>query len=108
VCRFYAAGPNSHFYTGDARECQQLKQEELGGRAIAGSKPFLGWAYEGIAFYALIPQNAQCPPSTTPVYRAYNMRAALMDSNHRFMADPVVRGSMAGWADEGAQFCSPT
>jgi hypothetical protein len=30
VCRFYAKGPNSHFYTGDARECQQLKQHERG------------------------------------------------------------------------------
>jgi hypothetical protein len=110
VCRFYASGPNSHFYTGDARECAQLKQIELGERAIASAqgKPFLGWAYEGTAFYALVPQNGQCPPSTMPVYRAYNMRAQNMDSNHRFMVDPVVRGSMAGWADEGAQFCSPS
>jgi hypothetical protein len=109
VCRFYAAGPNSHFYTGDARECAQLKQLEQGERAIASAqgKPYLGWAYEGTAFYALVPQNGQCPPSTTPVYRTYNMRAQYMDSNHRFMVDPVVRGSMAGWADEGAQFCSP-
>lgn len=109
VCRFYASGPNSHFYTGDARECDQLKQLEKGERANAAAqgKPFLGWAYEGIAFHALVPQNGQCPPSTMPVYRAYNMRAANMDSNHRFMVDPVVRGSMAGWADEGAQFCSP-
>jgi hypothetical protein len=110
VCRFYASGPSSHFYTGDARECDGLKQYEQGARAdaIAQGKPFLGWAYEGIAFYALVPQNGQCPPSTTPVYRAYNMRAQYMDSNHRFTVDPVVRGSMAGWADEGAQFCSPT
>ena len=109
VCRFYAKGPNSHFYTGDASECAQVKQWEEGQRAIATSegKPFAGWAYEGTAFYALVPQNGQCPASTTPVYRAYNMRAQYMDSNHRFMADPAVRSSMAGWADEGAQFCSP-
>jgi hypothetical protein len=109
VCRFYASGPNSHFYTGDARECAQLKQLEQGERAIASAqgKSFLGWAYEGTAFYALVPQNGRCPPSTMPVYRVYNMRAQYMDSNHRFMPDPVVRDSMAGWADEGAQFCSP-
>jgi hypothetical protein len=110
VCRFYASGPNSHFYTGDARECAQLKQLEQGERANAAAqgKRFVGWAYEGIAFHALVPQSGQCPPFTTRVYRAYNMRAQNMDSNHRFMVDPVVRGSMAGWADEGAQFCSPT
>jgi hypothetical protein len=107
VCRFYAKGPNSHFYTGDARECEQLKQLEKGERAIASDKPYLGWAYEGIAFYALVPQNGKCPAATVPVYRAYNMRAQYMDSNHRFTVDPVARGSMAGWSDEGAQFCSP-
>lgn len=109
VCRFYAAGPNSHFYTGDARECEQLKQLEKGERAIAESqgRKFMGWGYEGIVFYALVPQNGKCPASTKPVYRAYNNRAQQMDSNHRFMVEPVVRGSMAGWADEGVQFCSP-
>jgi hypothetical protein len=110
VCRFYAKGPNSHFYTGDARECDGLKQQEQGERANASSqgKAFLGWAYEGIAFYAIVPQNGRCPPATLPVYRAYNMRAQYTDSNHRFMVDPATRGSMAGWADEGAQFCSPS
>jgi hypothetical protein len=108
VCRFYAWGPNSHFYTADARECEQMKQQEQGERAILGpDKPFLGWGFEAIAFYALLPQNGQCPAGTVPVYRAYNMRAQYMDSNHRFTVDPVARGSMAGWADEGVQFCSP-
>lgn len=110
VCRFYAKGPNSHFYTGDARECESLRRLEEGERAQASAagKPFLGWAYEGIAFHALLPQGGQCPPSTSPVYRAYNKRAQLNDSNHRFMVEPRVRGTMAGWADEGAVFCSPT
>jgi hypothetical protein len=111
VCRFYARGPNSHFYTGDASECQGLRQVEQAQRAVASAAgaPFLGWGYEGIAFYALVPQNGQCPPSTIPVYRAYNNRAAQMDSNHRFTVDPVVRGAMAtGWIDEGAALCSPS
>jgi hypothetical protein len=109
VCRFYASGPNSHFYTGDSRECEQLKQAEVGERAnwAAIGKAFPGWTYEGIAFYALMPQAGQCAPATNKVYRAYNKREQQMDSNHRFMVDPAVRGSMAGWADEGAQFCSP-
>jgi hypothetical protein len=109
VCRFYAKGPNSHFFTGDARECEQLKQLEQGERAIAASerRQFQGWAYEGIGFYALLPRAGQCPPSTRPVYRAYNMRGQNMDANHRFTVEPAVRSSMAGWADEGVQFCSP-
>jgi hypothetical protein len=107
VCRFYARGPNSHFYTGDDRECQMLRDLERDGRAQAtAANPFLGWGFEGIAFWALLPQYGECLAASTPVYRAYNQRAAQGDSNHRFMADPALRGTMAGWADEGAVFCS--
>ncbi len=106
VCRFYAAGPNSHFYTGDERECQQLRDLERDGRANAGAKPFLGWAFEGIAFWALMPQFDQCLAAGVPVYRTYNNRAAQGDSNHRFIVDAQVRGSMAGWFEEGVAFCS--
>jgi len=109
VCRFYAAGPNSHFYTGDAAECASLKALEQQQRAdaAASGQRFLGWGYEGIAFYALVPVNGQCPSGTTPVWRAYNNRAAENDSNHRFTVDPQQRAAMAmGWIDEGAAFCS--
>ena len=109
VCRFYAAGPNSHFYTGSAQECDYLKTLERDQRAAASAKgqPFLGWAYETIAFWAVMPQNGQCPGGMRPVYRAYNNRAAQMDSNHRFMDDPAQRAAMSvGWIDEGAQLCS--
>jgi hypothetical protein len=108
VCRFYAKGANSHFYTGDARECEYLRDLEKDGRSLAAAdgKPFLGWGFEGIAFWALTPQFGQCLAGTAPVYRAYNNRAAQHDSNHRFMSDAKVRGSMAGWIDEGAAFCS--
>jgi len=110
VCRFYAAGPNSHFYTGDASECSSLKALEQQQRADATARGqrFLGWGYEGIAFYALMPVNGQCPSGTSPVWRAYNNRAAQDDSNHRFTVDPAQRAAMAmGWIDEGAAFCSP-
>jgi len=110
VCRFYAAGPNSHFFTGDAAECAQLKQIEQSQRAQAqgAGKPYLGWAYEGIAFYALMAQNGQCPAGTTPVWRSYNGRAQQNDSNHRFTADSRARDAMLGWELEGVAFCSPS
>lgn len=110
VCRFYARGPNSHFYTADPGECERIKAMEAHQRAEAQarSEPFLGWAFENIAFYALVPENGQCAPGTTPVYRAYNDRAAKSDTNHRFMADPRQRLAMAlSWLDEGVAFCSP-
>ena len=111
VCRFYAKGPNSHFYTGNAGDCEWLKALEARERADAQAKgqPFLGWAFENIAFYALVPENGQCAAGTAPVYRSYNNRAAQNDSNHRFTADSQQRVAMtmSSWADEGVAFCSP-
>jgi hypothetical protein len=110
VCRFYATGPNSHFYTGSAEDCQYLKALESSQRADAQSRgePFAGWAFENIAFYALVPENGQCMPGTTPVYRAYNDRAVDNDTNHRFTSDPRQRVAMVmTWLDEGVAFCSP-
>ena len=109
VCRFYAAGPNSHFYTGSKQECDQLKALEQAQRAEAQSRgqQFLGWTYETIAFWAVMPQNGQCPAGLRPVYRAFNNRVAQMDANHRFMTDEVQRAAMsAGWIDEGAHLCA--
>jgi serine protease len=111
VCRFYAAGPNSHFYTGSADDCSWLKNLEQSGRAEANAqgKAFLGWAFESIAFYALLPQGDQCAAGSLPVFRAYNNRFAQNDSNHRFTIDPAMRYAMQmGWLDEGAVFCSPS
>ncbi len=110
VCRFYASGPNSHFYTADAAECQYLQSLESQQRAEAAAMgvPYMNWQYEGIAFYALVPQNGQCPAGTDPVYRSYNDRGDQNDANHRFTADPVQRAAMlATWKDEGIAFCSP-
>jgi hypothetical protein len=111
VCRFYAGGPNSHFYTGNAGDCEALKSLEQRQRAEARAKgqDFLGWQYEQIAFYALMPVNGQCPGDTFAVYRAYNQRGIYNDSNHRFMPDSRMRAAAmaAGWADEGVAFCSP-
>jgi hypothetical protein len=109
VCRFYARGPNSHFYTGNRQECEELKALEIAQRAEAQAKgkPFLGWAYETIAFWALLPQNGQCAAGLKPIWRAYNNRALQNDSNHRFTKDAGQRAAMAtGWVDEGAQLCA--
>lgn len=109
VCRFYARGPNSHFYTGSASECQYLKSLEQQQRAEAAAKgqPFLGWGYETIAFYAIVPQNGQCPSGMRPVYRAYNNGASKSGANHRFTKDLGQRAAMSvGWLDEGVHLCS--
>ena len=111
VCRFYAAGPNSHFYTGNASDCAGLKALEAQQRAEASAKntQFLGWQYEQIAFYALVPTGGSCPGGTEPVYRMFNGPVAKNGANHRFTSDSRMRYAMlaAGWVDEGVQFCSP-
>ena len=97
VCRFYSAAVNSHFYTAGANECELLKQ------------PGSGWAYEGIAFRALVPTKGSCYPGTVPVWRLYNDRFAQADSNHRFVASADTYRHMVanGWVGEGVAFCSP-
>ena len=93
VCRFYAGGPNSHFYTANTSECQWLRSLEAQNRSASAGKAFLDWGFETIAFWALVPENGQCAAGTTPVYRAYNHRAAKNDSNHRFMPDERIRAA---------------
>lgn len=97
VCRFYSPAVNSHFYTANSSECEALKQ------------PTSGWAYEGIAFRALVPTRGSCHSGTTPVWRLYNNRYAEADSNHRFVAslDTYRHMIASGWVGEGVAFCSP-
>jgi len=110
VCRFYAYGPNSHFYTGDASECEGLKalEQKQSAEAAARGEQFKGWQFEAIAFYALVPQAGKCPGDTQSVYRDYNMRAQQNDSNHRFLVNSQLRAAMMmGWTEEGVAFCAP-
>ena len=89
-------GPNGHFYTADAAECEAVKRD-------------LGWRFESYDFSTTPAQAHVCPTSLTPVYRAYNNRAAQNDSNHRFTPDAQQRAAMAmSWIDEGVAFCSPS
>jgi serine protease len=99
VCRFYGTpgiGPNSHFYTVDAAECEAVKHDP-------------GWTYEGTAFFIAAPVDGGCASGTTPVYRAYNARFAQNDSNNRFATDVAVYNAMVaqGWSGEGIVFCAP-
>jgi len=99
VCRFYAPGPNSHFFTAVPSECAQVKAGVYGG-----------WIYEGIAFQ-MVPVDAQgnCPSGYVGVNRAYNMGYVRNDSNHRFStSDSTMRDMVAqGWNYEGTVMCAP-
>lgn len=118
VCRFYGGGkpggPNTHFFTGDDKECALLK-----------TLPFL--AFEGTPFVADLPiaapataSGATAPPAPTcrtgtrPLYRAYNNAYGAngknnWESNHRFVTDKADVDAMVaiGWADEGVVMCVP-
>jgi len=94
VCRFYAKGPNSHFFTADAKECEDVKG-------------YPGWVYEGIAYYVKVPKNGVCPSDSVPVHRLYNNRFIFNDSNHRFTTDMdvVTQMTQTGWIYEGVKMC---
>jgi len=104
VCRFFSgasfAPKSSHFYTADAAECTALQ--------APGSK----WTYEGVVFYAALPDgNGGCPAGQIPVYRLYNngMGGA---PNHRFTTSQVTQLQMIaeGYVREGPAgvgWCSP-
>ena len=107
VCRFYgsvAPGPNSHFYTAAADECNALKTLQA---LIPASSP--RWNYEGTAFATNLPVSGVCPSFTVPVYRAYNNGFARgLESNHRFAIDPnAIQHVIAqGWKFEGVVMCA--
>ena len=108
VCRFYGSmspGPNSHFYTADAGECEALKK--LAQTTPAAEKR---WNFEEIAFAINVPAGGNCPSDTLPVYRAYNGGFERgKDSNHRLTTDPAIYKDMLakGWKGENVVMCSP-
>ena len=101
VCRFYAPGVHSHFFTLDPAECALLKT------------PGSGWIYEGIAFVVAAPAGGSCPITFTysgirqAIYRLYNNRSAFGDTTHRYTHDLDVRQALVdrGWISEGIAFC---
>jgi predicted dienelactone hydrolase len=94
VCRFYAPGANTHFFTAEAGECALVKQDP-------------GWFFEGIGFHIQRVGNG-CPPGMLQVNRAYNNRFRQNDSNHRFSTSDSTMAEMArkGWAVEGTAMCA--
>lgn len=99
VCRFYGApagGPNSHFFTADPQECNDVKQAR-------------GWFYEGIGLYVPpIVSFGRCVPGQLHVMRAYNARGMFNDSNHRYSTSDSTMREMArlGWIVEGTAWCA--
>ena len=104
VRRFYTFISNSHFYSANPAEYQSLLNLNPTNNAN------LGWSYEGIAFYTVLPQGTVCPAGYYPIYRSYNNRFAQNDSNHRLTPSWIDwQRSIAflGYADEGTAFCAP-
>ena len=102
VCRFYGGylpgGPNSHFYTAVASECDKVKSGFYGP-----------WGYEGIGFYSKAADPTHpCPTNMLGVNRAYNNRWWANDSNHRFTtSDSTIRDLEGeGWSYEGIVMCT--
>jgi uncharacterized delta-60 repeat protein len=112
VCRFYGTpgiGPNSHTYTINALECEQVKLDP-------------GWHFEGYDFSASPPVEVcrvadcefsgwtmECTAGSVPVYRAYNDRFRFNDSNHRLTTSLAAYDAMiaAGWRGESIVMCVP-
>jgi len=97
ACRFFGTpgiGPNSHFFTIDGAECAKVKAD-----------PF--WTYEGIAFNADAPVNADCFADRVPVVRMYNNGMG-GQANHRYLTSHSEIGDMLGqgWIVEGPVFCA--
>jgi predicted lipoprotein with Yx(FWY)xxD motif len=108
VCRFYGSqipGPNSHFYTASASECDGLKQLQA---ITPGTQK--RWNFESLDFISTPPTDGACPTGTVPVYRAYNNGFARgVDSNHRISSATAAIQDvvMRGWIDEGIVMCAP-
>jgi hypothetical protein len=108
VCRFYGSqspGPNSHFYTIDADECEALK-------GLQATTPVTEkrWNFESLDFSSTPPSNKSCAAGLAPVYRAYNNGFSRgIDSNHRITssAGGIAEVVARGWHDEGTVMCAP-
>ncbi|MBL0289591.1 MAG: hypothetical protein IPQ15_02585 [Betaproteobacteria bacterium] len=92
VCRFYIppAKGDSHFFSASVDECATVL-----GR-IGVDPNYAGYVYESpAAWFTALPDTASgaCPVGMVPVWRLWNRR---VDSNHRYTAQPGVRGQMLG------------
>jgi len=98
ACRFFGTpgvGPNSHFYTIDAAECDKVKANP-------------NWTFEALAFRAVAPLSTGCAAEYATVTRLYNNGMG-GQANHRYLTDPAdIEATVArGWSVEGPVFCVP-
>ena len=99
VCRFHTAvfaDKPTHFFTASAAECDLLKS-------------WPDWLYEGIAFYARLPDGqGSCGAGTAAIHRLYNGGQGSAP-NHAYTAEPAKRDTLvaAGWISEGVAYCVP-
>ena len=99
VCRFFGtpgAGPNSHFYTAYANECDIVRND-------------VHWIEEGATFRAMLPTAGTCPDGDDTVVRLWKPGAAVTETRHRYVINPAIAPSMQaeGWVIEGPVFCAP-
>ncbi len=92
VCRFYNGAGNTHFFTIDPAECENVKH-------------LPNYFYEGLGFYLTRPDKGVCPAPLIPIRRLFNNRA---DPNHRYIVDISLAPAMVaqGWTLEGVAFCA--
>jgi len=106
VCRFYSAAfapKSSHFFTAFPEECAAVKANPV-------------WTYEGIAFYASLPDAAgNCEGGKMPVYRSYNGGTGGAPAH---LYTPIIEDSCThygfqptcvkeGVGPQGIAFCAP-
>jgi hypothetical protein len=100
ACRFYGAppkGPDSHFFTVDASECEHVMVT------------WQAWTYEAHAFATTPAVNGACAPGLVAVRRFYNNPASGAAMNHRYVTSAAAAAEMRGrnWIDEGVVMCAP-
>jgi hypothetical protein len=99
VCRFFGTpglGPNSHFYTAYANECDVVRKDPH-------------WIEEGVTFRAMLPVDGACAADMDTVVRLWKPGASVTQSRHRYVVDADIANAMraAGWTLEGPVFCAP-
>jgi hypothetical protein len=99
VCRFYGTpgfGPESHFYTAYANECNAVRNDAH-------------WIEEGVTFRAMLPVAGTCADGADTVLRLWKPGGAVTETRHRYVVDATVAQAMqaAGWVLEGPVFCAP-
>jgi len=99
VCRFFGTpgvGPNSHFYTAYANECDIVRKDPH-------------WIEEGATFRAMLPEKGACPDGYDTVLRLWKPGAVVTDGRHRYVVDSAIASTMQGdgWVLEGPVFCAP-